>query len=130
MGQWVSSNHNNADEYVGSSLPFLYHFENVAATVLSVAFPYVTRHVTIINNGSHPVRVGFTENGVNSNPNPNFFLVAGGKASPRLEVKCEKLFLVRDSSSTTDVSVIAGYTNIPKSKFLNLTGSEGFTGVG
>ena len=130
MGQWVSSNHNNADEYVGSSLPYLHHFEAVSSTVLSVTFPYVTRHITVINNGAQPVRVGFTENGVLSNPDPNFFLVAAGKASPRLEIKCEKLFLVRDGSDTTDVSVIAGYTNVPKNRFLNLTGSESFSGVG
>ncbi len=131
MGQWVSSNHNHADEYMGSSLPFAYNFGTVAATVLPLRFPYVTRHITIINNGSHPVRVAFTENGASSNPDPNYIVVKAGTSSPRLEIKCEKIFLVRHtSSSATDVSVIAGYTNIPFNRFLNLTGSEGFEGVG
>ena len=130
MGQWVSSNHNHADEYMGSSLPFAYHYETVGATVQQLNFPYVTRHITIINNGSNAVRVGFTENGVNSNPNPNFIVVKGGTSSPRLEIKCQKIFLVRDDGNAEDVSVLAGYTNIPKNRFLNLTGSEGFEGVG
>tara|TARA_Y100001938_G_C8059292_1_gene416227 strand:+ start:268 stop:660 length:393 start_codon:yes stop_codon:yes gene_type:complete len=130
MGQWVSSNHNHADEYMGSSLPFAYHFETVGATVQELNFPYVTRHITIINNGSKAVRVGFTENGVNSNPNPNFIVVKAGTSSPRLEIKCQKIFLVRDGDNCTDISVLAGYTNIPKNRFLNLTGSEGFEGVG
>lgn len=131
MGQWVSSNHNHADEYMGSALPYAYNFETVSTAVKELKFPYVTRHITIINNGAEPVRVAFTENGVNSNPDPNYLIVKSGMASPRLEIKCEKIFLLRDSSSdATDVSIVAGYTNIPRKSFLNLTGSEGFSGVG
>ena len=131
MGQWVSSNHNNADEYIGSSFPYLYHFETVADSVLKLKIPYGSRHVTIINNGTHAVRVGFSENGVKSNPDPNFFVVKGGLASPRLEIKCKELYFLRDGASTaTDVSVIVGYTNIPPKNVPFLTGSDGFKGVG
>mgnify|MGYP001171665367 FL=1 len=131
MGQWVASNHNNADEYLGSSFPFLHHYETVSNTVLKLSLPYGSRHITIINNGSNAVRVGFTVNGVNSNPNPNFFVVKGGLASPRLEIKCKELYFLRDGSSdATDVSVIVGYTNIPPKNVPLLTGSTGFSGVG
>ena len=131
MGQWVSSNHNHADEYLGSGLPFAYHYETVSNTVKQLDFPYVIRHLTIINNGAKAVRIAFTENGVNSNPDPNFIVIKAGMASPRLEVKCDKIFLLRDTGDdATDVSIVAGYTNIPKNRFLNLTGSEGFSGVG
>lgn len=131
MGQWVSSNHNNTDEYLGSSFPFLHHFETVSNSVLSLSLPYGSRHITIINNGSNAVRVGFTENGVNSNPDPNFFVVKGEMSSPRLEIKCKKLFFLRDGgSNATDVSVIVGYTNVPSKNVPVLTGSTGFSGVG
>lgn len=130
MGQWVASNHNNADEYIGSSFPFLQHYDTVGATPVKLSLPYGSRHITIINNGSNAVRVGFTVNGVNSNPSPNYFVVKGGLASPRLEIKCKEIYLVRDGSDATEVSVIVGYTGVPPKNVPILTGSDGFKGVG
>ena len=135
MGQWVSSNHNNADEYVGSSLPFCSGNMTISnSTVTRISFPYVTRWITVFNNtadGGNGVRVGFTENGINANPssNSNFFVVPADSASPMLEVKCYKIFLLGVGGNAT-VSMVAGYTNIPLSQFLNLTGSQNFSGVG
>ena len=134
MGQWVSSNHNHTDEYMGSSLPFCSGSISVADGVAQeVKFPYVTRFVQIFNNGSNGLRVGFTENGVEVNNTlgsaDNYFVIPGNTASARLEIKCIKLFVAGDGNTTT-CSVVAGYTNIPENRFLNLTGSEGFKGVG
>ena len=132
MGQWVSSNHNHADEYMGSSLPFATGSVAVADGVAKeVKFPYVTRWVQVFNNGTNELRVGWTENGVEANPvsNSNYFVVEGGRESARLEVKCERMFFAGNGNATT-FSLVAGYTNIPANRFLNLTGSEGFQGVG
>lgn len=131
MGQWVSSNHNNADEYVGSSLPFCTGSVAVADGVAKkIKFPYVTRWIQVFSK-SGDVRVGFTENGTEANPvsNSNYFVVKAGESSARLEIKCQKIFIAGDGGAAT-VSLVAGYTNIPENRFLNLTGSEGFSGIG
>ena len=131
MGQWVSSNHNHADEYMGSSLPFASGSISLADGVAKkVSFPYVTRWVQVFSK-SGDVRVGFTENGTEANPvsNSNYFVIKAGESSARLELKCTQLFLAGDGDAAT-ASVVAGYTNIPGNRFLNLTGSEGFQGVG
>jgi len=138
MGQWASSNHNNADEYVGSSLPFVTGSLVLSTTPFQIKFPYVTRWIVVSNtHATVEMRFGFTENGVNANPaaNSNYFLLNaqdtgdGMQATPMLEVKCTSIW-VRSDAGTGACSVIAGYTNIPKNQFLNLTGSENFSGVG
>ena len=138
MGQWVSSHHNNADEYIGSSLPFITGSIVVTTTAQEIKFPYVTRWIVVANtHATEELRFGFTENGVNANPveNSNYFLLNakdttnGSQTTPRLEVKCTSIW-IRGDSGTATCSIIAGYTNVPKNKFLNLTGSASFQGVG
>jgi hypothetical protein len=138
MGQWVASSHNNADEYVGSSLPFVTGSVVITTTPQKISFPYVTRWIVVANtHASEEMRFGFTENGVNANPaaNSNYFLLnaADGDSNtcvtPRLELKCDSIW-VRGDTGTGTCSIIAGYTNIPNNRFLNLTGSASFSGVG
>ena len=137
MGQWVSSHHNNADEYVGSSLPFATGSIAVLNGVgKCVRFPYVTRFIQIFNNdsGTDGLRVGFTENGVNSlgtPPQHNYFVVAAGESSAMLEIKCTEVWLAGNGGDVSACSVVAGYTNIPKTSFVGvITGSANFDGVG
>ena len=130
MGQWVSANHMDADQYVGSALPFVQHVDDVdTGTVVEIKFPYVTRWIQV-HAHDQDIRVGFTVNGVNGNPDNNFFVVESGASSGRLELKCDKIFIRADSANNGEASIIAGYTAIPKNQFLNLTGSEGFEGIG
>jgi hypothetical protein len=138
MGQWPSSNHNNADEYVGSSLPFLTGSLVLSTTPVQIKFPYVTRWIVVSNtHATTEMRFGFTENGINANPaaNSNYFLLnaADGDSNtcvtPLLEVKCTSIWVRSDTGAGT-CSVMAGYTNIPKDQFLHLTGSKNFSGVG
>jgi len=134
MGQWVSSNHNDADAYVGSPLPHVTGSVALTTAPMQFNFPYVTRWVRVINDGGADIRVGFTANGVNANPavNSNYFLLAdaaGDRDSGVMPLKVDRLF-VRADAGTSACSVIAGYTAIPKNQFLKLTGSEGFEGIG
>jgi len=134
MAQWAASNHNNADEYVGSALPYVTGSVHLTTTPLAVHFPYVTRWIRIFNDGAGVIRVGFTANGVNGVPatSTHFFVLsgaAGDRDSGRLELKVDKLF-VRADTGVGSCSVLAGYTNIPVQRFLNLTGSENFAGIG
>lgn len=135
MGHWVSSNHNHADEYMGSCLPYVTSsiVESSANDVHKITFPYVTRWVIVHNSEaggtSKTIKFGFTDNGVRGTETSNYFTLHSGEISPRLEVKCTEIF-IGAGHDDTEYSVIAGYTNIPKNRFLNLTGSEGFQGVG
>lgn len=133
MGQWVSSNHNHADEYVGSALPFVTgNLAIKSGEVIEVNFPYVTRWIQVMNHGAHNLRLGFTENGVNANPNKshNYLLLSGAADTGRLELKVGKVFLRGDQALSGSCSVLAGYTNIPVSNFPDVTGSNSFRGVG
>ena len=81
---------------------------------------------------SNSARVGFTANGVEGNPvsNSNYFVIPAGTSSARLEIKCDQIWLAGDGAAST-VSLVAGYTNIPKTEFVGiLSGSKGFSGIG
>lgn len=135
MGQWVSSNHNHADEYLGSCLPYLTSSTIVTAATdyHEITFPYVTRWIIIHNSeaggAAKTLKFGFTENGIKGTVTDNCFLLHSGESSARLEIKCTKLFIGANHDDT-DYSVLAGYTNIPSKNFPVLTGSNGFEGVG
>jgi len=134
MANWSSSNHNNADEYVGSCFPYVTGSISLADGVgQGFEFPYVTRWIQVFNNGdTNGVRVGFTENGVNENPanTAHYFVVPPNTASAMLAVKCGFVWLAGDGGATT-ASLAAGYTNVPIRNFVaDLTGSAGFSGIG
>ena len=140
MGQWVSSNHNAVDEYLGSCLPFASGSIAVANSVAKVvSFPYVTRWIQVFNNdaaGDNGLRVGFTKSGTEAVQEagqklPNYFVIPAGQSSARLELKCTELWLAGDGGAVDNCSVVAAYTGIPKTNFVGtLTGSAGFSGVG
>ena len=138
MAQWTSSNHNNVDEYMGSSMPFVSGSIAATTTPQKIECPYVTRWIIVSNtHATEELRFGFTKNGVNGNPasNSNYFLLnakdtgTGTQTTPRLEVKCNSIW-IRGDSGTATCSIIAGYTNIPHKNYPNLTGSNDFSGVG
>ena len=71
---------NNVPSYQVSGRPFAYHQTMSAATKTQVQFPYVSRWVYIVNNGSSDVKVAFSSNGLNSG-NANFFVVPKGNGT-------------------------------------------------
>ena len=132
MGQWVSSNWNSADEYSCSGTPWTETVTLSAGSVTTIRFPAVTRWVQVINTDStaaNSAKVGFTVNGVNTNPDANYFLVPGSSNSGRLEVRCLELHL-KASQNTPVVSIVAGITQIPKTHMFDVTGSNSVEGVG
>ena len=132
MGQWVSNNWNNADEYECSGTPWCETVTLSTSAVTKLRFPTVTRWIQIINTdgtATNTAKVGFTENGVNGNPTDNYFIVNGGSESGRLELRCIELFL-KAGANTPTVSVIAGVTQIPKNRMFAVTGSNDISGVG
>ena len=141
MGQWVSSNHNYADEYIGSALPYV--TSSIANNLNSggmphkIEFPYVTRWIIILNTGAAlgtpPLRVGFTANGLMGNGadsgRDHYFKVPDKSGTGRMEMKVKEIMVVGEGG-LPGYSIIAGYTNIPTKNFPILTGSAGFEGVG
>ena len=142
MAHWTPSNHNNADEYIGSCLPYV--TSSTAANLSAggmphvISFPYVTRWIIIQNNGdggagTPALRIGFTGNGIfgfgSSDGRDHYFQVGEGQGTGRLELKVKEI-MVGGVGGTPAYNVIAGYTNIPTKNFPTLTGSAGFKGVG
>jgi hypothetical protein len=132
MGQWVSNNWNNADEYECSGTPWCLTVTLATSSVTKLKFPTVTRWIQVVNNDSTATNtaiIGFTENGVNSNPSANHFIVDGSTSSGRLELRCIELFL-KAGAGTPSVSIIAGVTQIPHNRMFPMTGSGDISGVG
>lgn len=126
---WAPAHHGSVSEYQGSCIPFVTSSLCGTAAQL-IEFPRVTRFIVLRNNhGSQTLSFGFTENGLAGAETENFFVLAAGAQTDRLEIKCDKLW-IKASGASTNFSLIAGITNIAKGSFLNLTGSEGFDGVG
>lgn len=139
--------------YEVSGVPFVTssNGSEVGTTATRVGFPFVTRWVEVFNTGTNPLRIGFSKNGVegkgavtsgSAHPGTwseslpthrNYFVLEPSSSSglaktSRLELRCSSIFFAADSG-TTGFSLIAGLTTIPGAQ-LNLTGSEGFIGVG
>lgn len=132
MGNWVGDNWNSVDAYGTSGTPWAETVTLSTGAVTVIKFPAVTRWVQIYNtNGTatNTAKVGFTTNGVNGNPDDNFFIVNGGTNSGRLEVRCLELHL-KAGAGTPIVSIVAGVTQIQKSHMFDVTGSNGVEGVG
>jgi len=137
VANYPRPNHNSAVEYQGSCVPFVTSSQ-VGTSVVKIGFPRVSRFVVISNrHGSQTLSFGFTENGTSgakgpyskTGTNDNFFTLAAGQMTERLEIKCDAIFL-KGSGASTDFSLLAGMTNVSHNQFINLTGSDGWQGVG
>tara|TARA_R100000152_G_C6660477_1_gene99504 strand:- start:263 stop:679 length:417 start_codon:yes stop_codon:yes gene_type:complete len=127
---------NHVPAYQASGRPFASGTIN-ASNAVKINFPYVTRWVQVINNGSDAVKVGFSEAGVRDDTvmggGSNYFKVSklvSNQAgySQRLELKVSELWL----SGSTDVDIVAGLTTIPTDRTTTDTGPSwsGSVGVG
>jgi hypothetical protein len=115
--------------YEMSGKPWVTGSVTVGATAQEVTFPTVTRWVQIVNNSTHDVRIGFSKNGVDANPDANYYLLEGqststGQHTVRWELRCKSIFLKRGASSDATVSIIAGLTDIAD-LHASLSGSAG-----
>jgi len=110
--------------YQISGIPFATGSLTVTtSSVTTVDFPNVTRFVTVRNNNSGDLKVGFSENGVNGS---NYFIL-GHNESFAGELRLTKLYLKGGSANTT-ATVVAGLTGIPAGSLP--TSWSGSLGVG
>jgi hypothetical protein len=120
---------NNVGSYQVSGRPFVTSSVS-AATATSIDFAQVARWFQIINKSASPVKVGFSEVGVDGTN--NFVVDASGSngygISPVYELKVSQVWL----SGSTNVDLIAGLTGINAASAETTTGPNwsGSAGVG
>jgi hypothetical protein len=111
-----SSGLGNVPSYQVSGIPFVTGGVS-ATTIKSVSFPYVTRWIYVVNNGSGDLRIGFSQNGVQGSRYITVQASGTGKdtTSIRMEVKATELWF----SGSTSVDIMAGLTTIPAARINN-----------
>ena len=115
--------------YQVSGIPFVTSSDGltVGTTAQVVRFPQVTRFFVVTNTSEHPLRVGFTKNGVLATETPNYFVISGSAgnspSSVRLEIRCKELWFLRDGGTNAGFSLVAGMSGVDASQFPILTGT-------
>lgn len=114
MGNWkVRQGLQSVGAYQVSGEPFVSGGIDCDTVPVRIAFPYVTRWVSVINHGNYKaVKVAFSEKGFDSN---NFFKLPDPLGTdparhqcPPLELKVSELWVY----GSNNVEVIAGLTSI------------------
>lgn len=124
--------------YQMSGVPFVTssNGNDISDTAVKISFPFVTRFLQVSNTSEYPLRFGFSENGVNAQPDRNYFVLSGstvqtpGQQSLRLEVRCKEIWIRRDGATNTGFSLVAGLTTVAWDQFPVLSASNEFSGVG
>ena len=98
-----------------------------SGTPLEISFPNVTRSLTVRNDGSATIRVGFSATGVSGSSATNYFTLTED-TSFQEEFKVTKLYLISDSAGAGSATVIAGLTGIDEAQLSNSW--LGFDGIG
>jgi hypothetical protein len=126
----------NVGSYQISGIPYATASFAVSAAGSSpteVAFPFVTKFVTISNTNTGtnvPLRFGFSANGVSGSaagtPGDYYFVLDNGDSYTG-EFRITNLYLLSDTVGTqTSASIVAGLTGIqPKELPANWSGSVG-----
>lgn len=130
MSDYFKPGLGNAASYQVSGRPFVTSSLVVPAESgdpLVVSFPTVTRSITIRNDSSATIRVGFSSNGVSGSAATNYFTLTENN-SYQEELKVIKLYMISDSAAAGSATVIAGLTNIETSSLQN--NWSGSSGVG
>ena len=102
---------------------------------IEIAFPFVTKFVTVVNTHSGTnaaLRAGFSVNGINGAVNNNYFVLDNGDSYTG-EWRVNSIYLLSDSTvNQASASVIAGLTGVAKNSVpgivagtLNWSGSDG-----
>lgn len=115
--------------YQMSATPFVTSSNVSLGQTHEIQFGNVTKFVVVKNTGapSSVLAMGFTVNGLKP-ANSNYFLLSGSE-SFAADLRVDRLFLSGNVGSST-YSVVAGLTGLSPSRFLLVTASNGFTGVG
>jgi hypothetical protein len=90
----------------------------------TITFEYVTRWIQITNTSAAPLAVSFADP-ADADPvgtPKTYYTVRAGDVSPRLELKCVKIYINTLSGSTpATYSILAGLTAIPAAGFPDIS---------
>jgi len=119
---------NHVPAFQTSGRPFASGGIDAHADQQVVNFPYVTRWIQVVNDGSGSVKVGFGPNAFVTD-NKNYFTVPSGSTSDRMEVKVSRIYVKGGDQTTlvasaSPISVVAGLTSIHSDKVNFNTGSK------
>lgn len=116
--------------YQMSATPYVTSSQVTLGEIKEFSFGCVTRFFTLKCTGASTsgVSVGFTRLGLLVQ-NSNFFTLSGSEAYTG-EIRTDRLFISGSSGASCTFTIIAGLTPISADKFLTITGSNGFLGVG
>jgi hypothetical protein len=120
----------NSTAYVIAATPYVTSSTISLGQIKEINFGYATRFLVVKNTGapSTAVAVGFTENGLKPS-NSNYFILSGSESFGG-DIRVNKVYLSGSAGASTTFSIIGGLTFIPERNMLQLTGSNGFGGVG
>lgn len=118
--------------YQISATPFVTSSTVPLGSTRTIEFPQVTRFLVVKNTSAATtttsLAVSFTEAGLTTK-NSNFFTL-NSQESFTGELRTNKIFLSGSAGASCGFSVIAGLTVIPSRMMTQITGSNGFEGVG
>jgi hypothetical protein len=125
--KWPAPHHGSVAEYAVSGWPCMKRGTTAASKTApdTITFEYVTRWIQITNTSAYDLALSFADPG--SSLPVTYYTVKPGKVSPRLELKCVKLYIntLNASSLATSYSIVAGLTAIPAAGFPDISGLTG-----
>lgn len=122
--QWPKPHFGSVPEYQVSGWPFCKTILSADSSGINeVSFEGVTRWICITAQ-TQDVKVAFAD--PTTDGWVSYFVVPSGATSPRIEVKCTKIWITANiSSSRTDITVMAGVTSVGTSQFPDISGRPG-----
>lgn len=115
--------------YQMSATPFVTSSNVSLGQTKEIVFGYATKFLIVRNTGASNtiLAVAFTQAGLTP-AKSNYFILSGSE-SFAADLRVDRVF-VSGSTGAPTFSVVAGLTGIPESRFLLVTASNGFSGVG
>ena len=115
--------------YQVSAVPYLTSSSVTLGQTQQFEFGYATRFFTIKNNSVSTAVIAFSFTSLGLTPsNSNYYILSGAQEYSG-EIRTDRLFVSGVAGSAT-FSIVAGLTGIPSRNMLQVTGSNGFNGVG
>jgi hypothetical protein len=116
--------------YQISATPFVTSSNVDLGAIKEIVFPQITRFITIKNTSaiSNVISVAFTSAGLTPS-NSNYFVLSGSDSFSG-ELRTDRIFISGSNGSSTGFTLLAGLTFIPSRMLTQITGSNGFSGVG
>ena len=133
--KWPKPHHGSVAEYATSAWPCMKKGIATSPNLNSpntITFEYVTRWIQITNTGVTDLAISFADpaliDPLDGTPGVPlvYYTVQSGKVSPRLELKCVKLYInTLAITAAATYSILAGLTSIPADGFPDISGLTG-----